>query len=421
MDWRTDSELMVAIRLDNAALEELYRRHRAAVLGFAARRARTPDEVVDLVGAVWLEIIASLDRFDPSRGEALQGLVRLRVDSFGAASHTRLTQTSIESSHPVALAQISLRAVEPVSRGRRARRVLLIALVIALPWLWFVARDAGGPLDTVAVGLPLIAIAAIALGPIAALISRRAWPLIVGASIVAVCAVSVIEPRLSRSIVPPDPAIRLVVANVWGENPTPDAVPESMTGRGADVLVAIEVWDDELFAALAEGAAAQGLDSTVGQGRQGVWSRFPVQVLDELGLPSARTLRVGVDVPGSPFVLYVVHGLNPLGETSFDDQLRFTEDLLTAIETEERPVVVAGDLNMSDRVVSYRKMDAALTDAMRAGAPGSTTYVGGWWPTLLLRIDHVFVTPSWCATRPVTFTPAGSDHRGVDVAVGPCD
>jgi hypothetical protein len=44
-----------------------------------------------------------------------------------------------------------------------------------------------------------------------------------------------------------------------------------------------------------------------------------VQVLDELGLPSARTLRVGVDVPGSPFVLYVVHGLNPLGETSFDD------------------------------------------------------------------------------------------------------
>ena len=219
---------------------------------------------------------------------------------------------------------------------------------------------------------------------------------------------------------PPDPAIRLVVANVWDENPTPDAVPASMTGRGADVLVAIEMSDDELYAALTEGAASQGLDSTVEQGRQGVWSRFPVQVLDELGLPSARVLRVGVDVPGSPFVLYVVHGLNPLRETSFDDQLRFTEDLLTAIESEDRPVVVAGDLNMSDRVVSYRKMDAALTDAMRAGAPGSTTYVGGWWPTLLLRIDHVFVTPSWCATGPVTFTPTGSDHRGVDVAVGPC-
>ncbi len=65
---------MVAIRLDNAALEEVYRRHRAAVLGFAARRARTSDEVVDLVGAVWLEIIASLDRFDPSRARHCRAL-----------------------------------------------------------------------------------------------------------------------------------------------------------------------------------------------------------------------------------------------------------------------------------------------------------------------------------------------------------
>ena len=56
---------------------------------------------------------------------------------------------------------------------------------------------------------------------------------------------------------------------------------------------------------------------------------------------------------------------------------------------------------------------------MLAGAPGATTYLWGWWPALMLRIDHVFVTPSWCATDPRTFTAAGSDHLGVDVAVGP--
>ena len=326
----------------------------------------------------------------------------------------------MESSHRAALAQISLRAVEPVSRGSRARRVLLFALVLALPWLWFAVRDVGGPVDTFAVGLPLIAIEAIACGVFLALITRRGWPLIGGISIVVVCAVAVIEPRLPRSSAPPEPAIRLVVANVWDENPTPEDVPASMTGRRADVLVAIEMPDDEMYEAMTARAASQGLDSTFEQGRQGVWSRFPVQTLDELGLPSARVMRVGVDVPGSPFVLYVVHGLNPLRDTSFADQRSFIEDLLAAIETERRPVVVAGDLNMSDRVVSYRLMDSAMTDAMRAGAAGWTTYVGGWWPTLLLRIDHVFVSPSWCATRPVTFTPAGSDHRGVDVAVGPC-
>jgi RNA polymerase sigma factor (sigma-70 family) len=88
MDRRTDSELMVAIRLDNTALEELYRRHRAAVLRFAARRVRTPDEVVDLVGAIWLEVIASLDRFDPSRGDALSWMLGIAAN-LGASERRR--------------------------------------------------------------------------------------------------------------------------------------------------------------------------------------------------------------------------------------------------------------------------------------------------------------------------------------------
>ena len=131
-------------------------------------------------------------------------------------------------------------------------------------------------------------------------------------------------------------------------------------------------------------------------------------------------MRVGVDAPGTPFVLYAVHALNPLHDTSFTDQRRFTDELLAAIARERRPVVVAGDFNMSDRVVSYREMDDALTDAMRADVAGRTTYVGGWWSPVLLRIDHVFVSPAWCAADPATFTVTGSDHRGVEVAVGPC-
>ena len=310
--------------------------------------------------------------------------------------------------------------MEPVSRGSRARRLLLIALLIALPWLWFVVRDAGGPFDTVAVGLPLIGVASVIFGAIVAGVGRRLWPLIGGVAIFAVCAMAVIAPRLPRATAPPDPAIRLVVANVWDENPTPAAVPSSMIEKGADIVVAVEMPSDAFYEAMSARAASQGLESTSEQGRQAVWSRFPVNTLDELGLPATRVMRVSVDVPGAPFVLYVVHGLNPFRETSFADQLAFTEALLAAINTETRPVVVAGDLNTSDRVVSYRQLDAALTDAMRAGAAGASTYVGGWWPALMLRIDHVFVTKGWCGADPGTFTPAGSDHLGVEVAVGPC-
>lgn len=310
--------------------------------------------------------------------------------------------------------------MERTSPGAMARRRLPVLIAVLLPWLWFAVRDVGGPLDTVAVGLPFVGVTAIVLGAIASVIRGRAWPLLVGTSVFAVCAVSVLGPRLPRIEPPPDPAIRLVAANVWDENPDIGAVPTEMFDRSADLVAAVEMPGDAFYEEMTGAAIGAGLTSTVDDGELGVWSRFPVRELGDLGLPPARVMRVGVDAPGTPFVLYVVHALNPLNDTTFRDQYRFTEELLAAAAEERRPIVIAGDLNMSDRVSSYRTMDAALTDAMRADTAGRTTYVGGWWTSVLLRIDHVFVDPSWCAADPGTFDVAGSDHRGVEASVGPC-
>jgi endonuclease/exonuclease/phosphatase (EEP) superfamily protein YafD len=293
-------------------------------------------------------------------------------------------------------------------------------LAIALPWLWFGVRDIGGPVDAVAIGLPLIGVAAVVAGAIVGVATRRAWPVLAGTSILVVCSIAVVSPRLPRSSVPPQQAVRVVMANVWDLNPALQDVPASLLAREPDVMVTVEMPDDGFYVSTTTSAAGAGLVSTVDDGELGVWSRFPVRELGDLGLPPARVMRVGVDAPGMPFVLYVVHALNPLRDTSFADQRRFTDELLAAIDGETRPVVVAGDFNMSDRVVSYRVMDDALTDAMREGSAGRTTYVGGLWTATLLRIDHVFVVPAWCAADAGTFETAGSDHRGLQVAVGPC-
>lgn len=310
--------------------------------------------------------------------------------------------------------------MEPAPRGGRPRRLLPITLAIALPWLWFGVRDIGGPIDTLAVGLPLIGVAAMVAGAIAGVLTRRAWPVLAGTSILVVCSVAVISPRLSRSIAPPQRAVRVVVANVWDLNPALEDVTASLLVREPDVMVTVEMPGDDFYDSATTSASDAGLVSTVDDGELGVWSRFPVRELGDVGLPPARVMRVGVDAPGMPFVLYVVHALNPLRDTSFADQRRFTDELLAAIDGERRPVVIAGDFNMSDRVVSYRVMDDALSDAMRAGSAGRTTYVAGWWTATLLRIDHVFVVPEWCAADAGTFETAGSDHRGLQVAVGPC-
>ncbi len=67
----TDEQLLARAAFDAAAFEELYRRHVAKVTAFAVRRCRTPDEVPDLVAAVWLEVIESAPSFDPARGKTL--------------------------------------------------------------------------------------------------------------------------------------------------------------------------------------------------------------------------------------------------------------------------------------------------------------------------------------------------------------
>lgn len=79
-DPRTDRELLVASRVDTAAFEELYRRNVGATIRFAARRADRPGDVVDLVAAVWLEVVASLDRYEPHRGDALPWILGIAAN-----------------------------------------------------------------------------------------------------------------------------------------------------------------------------------------------------------------------------------------------------------------------------------------------------------------------------------------------------
>jgi hypothetical protein len=139
-------------------------------------------------------------------------------------------------------------------------------------------------------------------------------------------------------------------------------------------------------------------------------ARFPYVISDgEMG--------VRVDVPGAPFVLYLTHALNPFHDpSSFSDQRTFVRDIVRAAAAEQRPVVIVGDFNMSDRSENYRLMYTAFVDAMREGDVPTSTYFGGFWPLLLVRIDHAFVSRGWCADDGSTSpspapTIAGSKSR----------
>ncbi len=156
-------------------------------------------------------------------------------------------------------------------------------------------------------------------------------------------------------------------------------------------------------------------------GAQGVWSRWPVVSLPlPQGLPTDRIARFTVDADGQPIVVYAVHLFNPLHETTISEQQEMVYRLADAIAAETDPVILAGDLNMTDRSEGYRLLTDQMHDAMRTGWWAASTYRHGIWRDLSLRIDHLFVPADWCAVDAKTFGVPGSDHRGIESTVGPC-
>ena len=56
---------------------------------------------------------------------------------------------------------------------------------------------------------------------------------------------------------------------------------------------------------------------------------------------------------------------------------------------------------------------------MRSGWAGST-YRQYPWNLFGLRIDYALIDHAWCAAHARRFHPPGSDHNGIQVAIGTC-
>lgn len=286
-----------------------------------------------------------------------------------------------------------------------------------MPWLWFAIRDAGGITGPAAVVLPAAGFAALIVAGIAFGFRQR----VAGAtamSLFLVCLVATVEPRLPLRTDTPSPAITVVSDNVLATSRHPDKSAATMASRDADVMVAVEMSD--AFIGYME-QRAQRYPYTSRSGAQGVWSRWPVASLPlPQGLPADRIARFTIDADGQPIVVYAVHLFNPLHETTISEQEEMVHRLADAIAAETDPVILAGDLNMTDRAAGYRLLADQMHDAMRTGWWAASTYRHGIWRDLSLRIDHLFVPADWCAVDAKTFGVPGSDHRGVESTVGPC-
>jgi RNA polymerase sigma factor (sigma-70 family) len=73
----SDEELLVKIGAGPGAFPEFYRRHVGRVTGMGVRRFDNAEDVADFVATVFLEVLRSAGRFDPTRGGAVAWLYGL--------------------------------------------------------------------------------------------------------------------------------------------------------------------------------------------------------------------------------------------------------------------------------------------------------------------------------------------------------
>lgn len=290
--------------------------------------------------------------------------------------------------------------------------------------LWFDVDE--GPVLAVAYDLlPLLLFLAAPIA-VVALISGHLLLAAAGFALTAYHAVLVV-PRFVANRTPRwahhAPSVRLVVANVFVDNPTPDAAAEQLVACGADVVVIVEATDDFMQRFDAAGgdrayphrvtdptdhsdyAVAIVAREPLGEGSQ-------VHVLGPLHLAVAK-----VDVGG---ISTTVAALNPMSTFDPDGQeiwKQQIEELEEFIPTVSGPLVIAGDLNSTGVRPQFEDLlQCGLTDAIdtlgQAWRPSFS--LRSVWPLgalgAIVRLDHALVNEHIWALGLRNMDARGSDH-----------
>jgi endonuclease/exonuclease/phosphatase (EEP) superfamily protein YafD len=153
----------------------------------------------------------------------------------------------------------------------------------------------------------------------------------------------------------------------------------------------------------------------------GVWSRLPLMETREVQVEDVTMLRVAMTVGGLRVPLWAVHTVAPVGSNR--DRWRRQLAWLGSVARQDRPLIVAGDLNATRW---HRGLGKLLADGLddaheRRGRGWAATWPRDRWPLPpVLRLDHVLVSSEIGVQAVREGIGVGSDHRPVlaDLAVG---
>ena len=318
------------------------------------------------------------------------------------------------------------------------------ALVFA-PWAWFIVRGLHSWLEVIAILLPVLTVVGAGLALLLAAYRRSAVLAALSASLLLLFAVTTFLP--GRPVNGPQPVetSQFASTNLASQWFSDNEIGFFVYDQEPDVLVGIELrepHDIELRSRFTNGVSdiidtpnLSGPDFA-GTYREnslpsiGIYTDLPMEVLED---PIADTIpgglpgfRVRVSTETSDVIVYALHVPRPgpgsgLYEVTPPELHAMVDALADAVEAEELPVVVMGDLNLVDRGPGFQRLTENLSDAMRADRWADSTRTRDLWHTILkLRIDHVLVSPELCVADAIQDRVLFSDHDTIQANVGLC-
>jgi len=307
-----------------------------------------------------------------------------------------------------------------MSRGRRALNliVMLVAAGLVLATGFALGARLWWAFDLFSHFRPQYVVAALIL--LVAALAMRNWPAATVLAMVALVhgwAIKDLWLGGTASAATGGANLRLVSANVWAVNPTPEAALQLVRAADPDVVVLVDARRRRWRPVLSELGTLYPYRAPSGWHAGApviLLSRHPIVAEEVVQPPRGRRpyLMAELAVGGQPLVVVGVHPSSPSPTEPGHSRRRNREldHIAAVVSGTDRPVIVAGDFNTTPWSPHFQDLVAA--GGLRNAAAGHG-YLATWptwfWPALI-PIDHVLLKGQLAATTVRRGPPIGSDH-----------
>lgn len=220
--------------------------------------------------------------------------------------------------------------------------------------------------------------------------------------------------------------IRIYYVNVHARNKNLEGILAEARSYDPDVIVLAEMqrwWWMEMIARnpLPDYPYGTNLERR-NAGDVGVFSRLPVQRMQQIGVEERFALGLDVAVGDQTLRVFALHSPRPT-PNSRNSYFQFWNAIASAVTAKQGPVLVIGDFNATQYSRVYRQLqEGGLRSAHEDRGRGwATTWPSGDFRMPLIRIDHAFLSPEVECVAVEEGEAPGSDHKSlvVDLIVHP--